>query len=97
MRCLAAAAAAGLTCVRALVLLTFVLCGRGVQGFTYKMRLVYSHFPINISIESGGKLLQIRNFLGEKVRCWPPQPTSHVCSNQPPRHRNCAKFTLLVT
>lgn len=32
------------------------------------MRLVYSHFPINISIEKGGKQLAIRNFLGEKVR-----------------------------
>jgi hypothetical protein len=32
------------------------------------MRLVYSHFPINVSIEKGGKQLAIRNFLGEKVR-----------------------------
>ena len=30
------------------------------------MRLVYSHFPINIAIENGGKVLEIRNFLGEK-------------------------------
>ena len=39
-----------------------------VQGYRYKMRLVYSHFPINVSIEKGGKQLAIRNFLGEKVR-----------------------------
>ena len=32
------------------------------------MRLVYSHFPINVSIEKDGKQLAIRNFLGEKVR-----------------------------
>jgi len=39
-----------------------------LQGYRYKMRLVYSHFPINVSIEKGGKQLAIRNFLGEKVR-----------------------------
>jgi len=37
------------------------------QGFRYKMRLVYSHFPINATIEDKGKMLAIRNFLGEKA------------------------------
>merc|ERR1711957_1045409 len=34
--------------------------------FEYKMRLVYTHFPINANITNGGKTVEIRNFLGEK-------------------------------
>merc|ERR1719213_1228708 len=35
--------------------------------FEYKMRLVYAHFPINANIVNGGKTLEIRNYLGEKI------------------------------
>ena len=34
------------------------------RGFFYRMRFVYSHFPINVAIT--GEVVEIRNFLGEK-------------------------------
>jgi len=39
------------------------------KGYQYKMRLVYAHFPINVSfnkLDSGRTEVEIRNFLGEK-------------------------------
>jgi len=36
------------------------------KGYLYKMKLVYNHFPISITMEKAGKEVQIRNFLGEK-------------------------------
>ncbi len=34
------------------------------QGFTYKLKIVYSHFPITVKIQ--GKTLTIQNFTGER-------------------------------
>lgn len=34
------------------------------QGFLYKMRFVYSHFPINVTLT--GNVVEVRNFLGDK-------------------------------
>ena len=35
-------------------------------GFKYEMRFVYAHFPINITIIEDNKILEIKNFIGEK-------------------------------
>ena len=38
---------------------------RGVtEGFEYRMKVVYSHFPIQLKLQ--GNRLEIANFLGEK-------------------------------
>ena len=38
-----------------------------VKGFKYKMRFVYAHFPINTVVADKGKMVEIRNFLGERI------------------------------
>lgn len=35
-------------------------------GYLYKMKFVYSHFPINVTVSPDAKVVEIRNFMGEK-------------------------------
>ena len=37
-----------------------------LQGYKYKMKAVYAHFPINITVSENNTLVEVRNFLGEK-------------------------------
>jgi large subunit ribosomal protein L9e len=53
-----------LACVRTITSHIENLFTGVTRGFLYKMRFVYSHFPINVS--PVGNTVEIRNFLGEK-------------------------------
>ena len=41
------------------------LCDGVVDGFTIKMKIVYSHFPVTVKVE--GKKVLIQNFQGERA------------------------------
>lgn len=52
------------------------------QGYCYKMRSVYAHFPINTVVTDNGQSVEIRNFLGEKfVRRVKMQPGVKITSS----------------
>jgi large subunit ribosomal protein L9e len=53
-----------LACVRTICSHIENLITGVTRGFLYKMRFVYSHFPINVSLT--GDVVEIRNFLGER-------------------------------
>ena len=38
-----------------------------MKKYRYAMRLVYAHHPISCTIVNGGKKVELRNFMGEKI------------------------------
>ena len=36
------------------------------KGFKYRLKIIYSHFPISVEVDDKNKLVIIKNFLGEK-------------------------------
>ncbi len=37
------------------------------EGFTYKLKVVYSHFPITVKVDGERKRVLIQNFIGERA------------------------------
>jgi len=37
------------------------------KGFLFKMKYVYAHFPINLVVSKDNKVVEVKNYLGEKM------------------------------
>jgi large subunit ribosomal protein L9e len=37
------------------------------KGFLFKMKYVYAHFPINLVVSKDQKVVEVKNYLGEKM------------------------------
>jgi len=37
------------------------------KGYRYKLKIVYSHFPISVVVDESERIVRIKNFLGEKA------------------------------
>jgi len=41
---------------------------RGVtKGYRYKLKIIYSHFPVTVVVDEKNRVVRIKNFLGEKA------------------------------
>ncbi|KJE90906.1 60S ribosomal protein L9 [Capsaspora owczarzaki ATCC 30864] len=56
-----------LACVRTLTSHINNMIKGVTEGFEYKMKFVYAHFPINVNVIENKTKMEIRNFIGEKV------------------------------
>lgn len=37
------------------------------KGFRYRLKIIFSHFPISVEVDEKNRVVRIRNFLGEKA------------------------------
>jgi LSU ribosomal protein L6P len=37
------------------------------KGYRYKLKVIYSHFPVTVVVDEKNKIVRIKNFLGEKA------------------------------
>jgi len=72
------------------------LCEGVVYGFTIKMKIVYSHFPITVKVE--GKNVLIENFQGERApRISPIKGANKSYCERRRCHNNWASFNRCFT
>ncbi|ADI32516.1 50S ribosomal protein L6 [Staphylothermus hellenicus] len=38
-----------------------------IKGYRYKLKIIYSHFPITVEVDDRNRIVRIKNFLGEKA------------------------------
>ncbi len=36
------------------------------EGYTYKMKIVFSHFPISVDVPKDGQKIAVKNFIGKR-------------------------------
>jgi len=53
------------------------------KGYQYRMRSVYAHFPINVTMHNEENVVEIRNFLGEKIVRKVRMENGVTCVNSP--------------
>jgi len=71
---------AELACIRTVISHIRNMITGVTKGYKYKMRMVYAHFPISVTIEDNGKRVEVRNYIGEKLVRSVPMIGDTVCA-----------------
>ncbi len=37
-----------------------------IKGYKYRLKIIYSHFPITVEVDNSNRIVRIKNFLGER-------------------------------